>query len=102
LVSCAVQAISASTDRYRNYSLGFSEQMTGLHLTAMFGLLYLSEMLLSYSDGNMGISADSKDAYGQTPLAWAAGNGHETVVELLLARDGVDLDSKDSYGQTRS
>jgi ankyrin repeat protein len=31
-----------------------------------------------------------------TALFWAAQNGHETVVKLLLATDGIDPDSKDS------
>ena len=35
--------------------------------------------------------------YGQTPLSWAAGNGHEAVIKLLLATGKVDVDSKDKY-----
>ncbi|KAF8861593.1 HET-domain-containing protein [Acephala macrosclerotiorum] len=39
--------------------------------------------------------------YGITPLLWAAGNGYDAAVELLLAKDGVDADLKDSqYNQT--
>jgi ankyrin repeat protein len=34
--------------------------------------------------------------YGQTPLLWAAGNGYDTVVGLLLTNDGTDPDLKDS------
>jgi len=37
--------------------------------------------------------------YGQTPLSWAAGNGHEAVVKLLLEK-GAELESNDSWGRT--
>ncbi|KAN0068665.1 Heterokaryon incompatibility protein (HET) domain containing protein [Elaphomyces granulatus] len=30
--------------------------------------------------------------YGLTPLSWASGNGYDTVVKLLLGKDGVDPD----------
>jgi hypothetical protein len=39
--------------------------------------------------------------YGLTPLSWAAGNGYNAVVNLLLAKDDINPDLKDSqYGQT--
>ena len=37
---------------------------------------------------------------GDTPLAWAARNGHEGVVKILLARDDIDLDKRDSEGRS--
>jgi len=43
---------------------------------------------------------DSKDSTDQTPLLWAAENGHEAVVKLLLARHGVNPDSKTYMGRT--
>ena len=46
-----------------------------------------------------GVDQDSKDRCGQTPLSWAARNGHEAVVVLLLEKV-TDVDSKDNYGRT--
>ena len=50
-----------------------------------------------------GIDPNIKDDFGQTSLLWAAANGHEAVVNLLLATGDVDVNAKDShymYGQT--
>ena len=39
-----------------------------------------------------GADVESKDRYyGQTPLSWAAGNGHEAVVKLLLEKGAEKL-----------
>ncbi|KAL6235358.1 hypothetical protein BDW75DRAFT_230428 [Aspergillus navahoensis] len=44
------------------------------------------------------VDVESKDSiYSQTPLSWAAANGHEGgVVKLLLETGKVDIESKDS------
>lgn len=41
-----------------------------------------------------------KDSDDQTPLSWAAGNGHEAIVKPLLATGRVDVNSMDGRGQT--
>jgi ankyrin repeat protein len=42
-----------------------------------------------------------KSQYDLTPLSWAAGNGYDAVVKLLLRENSVDPDLKDSqYGRT--
>ncbi|KAF2192361.1 ankyrin, partial [Zopfia rhizophila CBS 207.26] len=46
------------------------------------------------------VDVDSKDEAGRTPLSWAAENGREAVVKLLLETGKVDVDSKDNYGRT--
>ncbi|KAL8407763.1 hypothetical protein RB594_006559 [Gaeumannomyces avenae] len=46
------------------------------------------------------IDVDSKDKWGQTPLWWAARNGREAIVKLLLATGKVDVESKSWGGQT--
>jgi ankyrin repeat protein len=46
------------------------------------------------------VDVDSKDENGETPLSWAAYNGHEAVVKLLLETGKVDVDLKDRVGKT--
>jgi ankyrin repeat protein len=70
------------------------KQMTGLHLAAYFGVDDAVRDLLSSN------SPDLKDSYSRTPLSYAAENGHEGIVKLLLATDKVDIDAKDGLGQT--
>ena len=100
LVDCIIQSLSTTKYKFKGYSRTFPNRTSGLHLTARHGLLYLTEGLLMGKHGDSDIRADSKDSYGQTPLSWAAGNGHEAIVRLLLDTGKVDADSKDSYGLT--
>ena len=95
-VSASSQAMMASGSYY-GYSQRVPRQMTGIHLTAYFGLRQATLALLKN-----GHHPDLKDTeYGWTPLLWAAQNGHEAVVKLLLADDRVYPDSKDTeYGRT--
>jgi len=46
------------------------------------------------------VEADAKDNNGRTPLSWAAENGLETVVRLLLKRTDVEADSQNEGGRT--
>ena len=79
-----------------NYSQKIQKRVTGLHLTAYFAAEAVAKLLLE--TGKLDI--DSKDSYGQTPLSWAAENGHEAIVKLLLETGKVDVDSKDKSGWT--
>ena len=47
-----------------------------------------------------GAKVNSKDEFGRTSLSWAAFEGHEAVVKLLLARHDVEADLKDAWGRT--
>jgi len=50
--------------------------------------------------GKKYVNPDRPDKGGQSPLWWAARNGHDRVVELLLGREDVSPDRPDNYGQT--
>ncbi|XP_022138230.1 acyl-CoA-binding domain-containing protein 1-like [Momordica charantia] len=46
-----------------------------------------------------GVSVNTKDSEGRTPLHWAVDRGHSNVVELLVSKN-ADIDVKDVDGQT--
>ena len=93
-VSSCCQALMASGDYYR-YSQDVPRLMTGVHLAAYFGLMEAMTVLLKG-----GQDPNVKDTYDRTPLAWAAENGHEDIVKLLLAKNDVDPNPKDDDGRT--
>ena len=69
---------------------------SGLHCASFFGIGEVVATLIEmeYYDIN------GEDFLGRTPLAWAAQNGHEGVVDTLLRRDGVNPEKPDKYGRT--
>ena len=67
---------------------------TGVHLAAYFGLR--EAMITLLKDGH---HPDLKGTSNQTPLSWAARNGHEAVAKALLDK-GADLESEDEIGWT--
>ncbi len=89
-----VAAGQAMISSFPGFSQRVPKELTGVHLATFFKL---DEMILALVKN--GHDPDSKDSYGQTPLSWAAENGHEEVVRLLLEK-GAELESEDIYGQT--
>jgi len=53
----------------------------GIHLATYFGVVEVVTELVG-----MGFNIDLMDSYRRTPLSWAAGNGHDAVVKLLLEK----------------
>jgi hypothetical protein len=92
---CAMsQALTVSKSKWcSGYSQGI-RQMTALHLAAYFGIKEAAARAL-------GIQGcwDIRDSDGRTPLSWAAENGHQAIVELLL-ENGAYLWSRDNFGRT--
>ena len=48
-----------------------------------------------------GRNINQNDSMGDRPLAWAAANGHEGVVKILLGRDNINPDKPGKVDQTR-
>jgi hypothetical protein len=94
--ACASQVLLAhSASQHPLWSQNCPKGFSGVHLCAFFGLHQIMCSLF----GN-GAEPDSRDSNGRTPLSWAAEQGHEKVVKLLLGREDVSVDSKDCLDRT--
>ena len=99
-VACSDQVMLMSgdlgTERFEfRDGLLVPRQVSGVHLAARFGLVSIIERLIEDGAG-----VDSKDSEGRTPLSYAAKDGRETIVKLLVDRGDVVADSKDKFGRT--
>ena len=87
----------------------FPENFTTLMIASYFGLEAVVKRLL----GLDGIDLNSQDGtYKRSALSWAAGNGFDVIVKLLIKgptwngivklpfRKGAEVDSADRYGRT--
>jgi len=80
----------------------FMKQLTtlspfsGLHCASFFGIAEVVAGLIEMGCYDI----NGQDFAGYTPLTWAARNGHEEVVKLLLGREEVDPDKPDFEGQS--
>lgn len=73
---------------------------TGLvHVIAGYRVLGPLTAILQRADKGTG-HIDTRDEVGRTPLSWAAQNGHEAVIKLLLDTSKVDINLRDSDGKT--
>ncbi|PVH70389.1 hypothetical protein DL98DRAFT_389862, partial [Cadophora sp. DSE1049] len=57
------------------------------------------EVILLFLCASGKLDIKSTDRFNRTLLSWAAGNGHEAVVKLLL-ESGAEVDCKDKDGRT--
>jgi len=81
---------SSSSDPDSDIGFPFS----GMHCASFFGITGVVHDLIQ-----MGRPMNGGDTRGSSPLAWAARNGHEGVVELLLTWGQAGLGPSDYAGQ---
>jgi len=61
------------------------------------GRLWGAPLVVGQLFGRRYVNPDAPDtSYGQTPLSWAAGNGREGIVKMLLERGDVNPDAQDT------
>ncbi|KAI9034798.1 uncharacterized protein KD926_005463, partial [Aspergillus affinis] len=92
-MEASIQVLMVSGIRLGGYSQRFQRQMTSLHLSAYFGVEKAAAVLLKTVKPNL------EDSSRSTPLSYAAKNGHEAVVKLLLEH-GASTCLRDSNGRT--
>jgi len=68
---------------------------SGLHCASFFGIPEVVAGLIEMECYDI-----NEDFLGGGPLAWAARNGHEEVVKILLGREEVSPDKPDNDGRT--
>ena len=68
----------------------------GLQCASFFGIVKVVATLIE--EGGSDINGEGY--LGCTPLSWAAYNGHEEVVKILLGREEVNPDKPDNSGKT--
>jgi len=70
--------------------------ISGLHCASFFGIVELVVALIEVRGSDI-----NEGGYrGHTPLSWAAHNGHEEVVKILLGRGEVTPDKANKFGKT--
>jgi len=67
----------------------------GLHCASYFGI---DEVIATWIEMES-FNINQRDFIGFTPLSWAAWQGNQGAVALLLVRDDVDPDKLDNHGQ---
>ena len=79
-----------------NFPYWFATTFSGLHCASFFGIAEVVAGLIELKCYNI----NEEDFSGHGPLAWAARNGHEGVVEILLRQGEINPDKPDIDGRT--
>uniref|UniRef100_L2FBA5 Nacht and ankyrin domain protein n=1 Tax=Colletotrichum fructicola (strain Nara gc5) TaxID=1213859 RepID=L2FBA5_COLFN len=92
-----IEIVNLLLERKADISRATDRGLEPLHIASFYGFANIVSRLLDTGE----VLPDDKNVrYGQTPLYYAAGEGHESLVKLLLEDPRVNVDSKDSIGRT--
>jgi len=69
---------------------------SGLHCASLFGIAEIVAVLVEVKSCDI----NQEDCVCNTPLVWAARNGHERVVEILLGQDDSSPDKRGKLDRT--
>lgn len=86
-----IDAVNVEVTRIRAGESMVPKNGTLLHKAASLGQLVVAKFLLE-----QGADVGARDEIGKLPLHWAAGNGHNSMVELLLSNK-ADANAKISF-----
>jgi len=76
--------------------VGMRFPVSGLHCASFFGVVEVVATLIE----TRSYDTDAGDFGGYTPLGWAAENGHEEVVKILLKLGEVNPNKPNDHGRT--
>ena len=91
-ISSSVRIMLNPSDYDKITGLYFPVGISASHLCAFFGL----EGILNSTLDETTVTS-LQDNYGCMPLSWAAENGHDSVVQLLLKRENENINLRGTY-----
>ena len=88
--------LGAQKQHFNTVNLDEVSLFSSLHSASFFGIVEIVAGLVEVE----GCDINRKDCVGNTPLIWAAHNGHEGVVKVLLGQNDIDPNKPHSSNQT--
>jgi len=88
--------LNAVKQRPFHVNFGIISLFSSLHCASFFGIVSMVAGLVEVGECDI----NQTDCTGSAPLVWAALNGHEGVVEILLGRDDINPDQRGMYSRT--